>query len=173
MLKSKRVIWTWMKWGAVFLCVAAIVLMVYVWIAVQNIQAQKETGFERSEQAVIDETDISAINDIHAFHEATSYHIVFGSTDDGDQKIAFVPLEDDRNLTVLNQDALLTKQSMLKEWRQSCDACELIRIQPAMIETTALWELTYRDQNGRYVLDYMTMADGEQYEQMRFKQRFK
>ncbi|WP_217585458.1 DUF5590 domain-containing protein [Lentibacillus saliphilus] len=174
MSSKKHVLFYWLKWIGISGVILAIGLIIYGMVTIHQIQAERDAGFAKTEETVIEKTDIVSVEHIDVFHEAISYHIVFGTTERGNDKVVFVPINDsDADMMTFNRTDMMTEQDIEKEWNETCQSCELLDIQAAMIESNPLWELTYKDEHDRHVLDYVSMQDGQRYEQLRFKRNFK
>ncbi|WP_163969835.1 cell wall elongation regulator TseB-like domain-containing protein [Oceanobacillus halotolerans] len=172
-MKKLNLFPTWLKWSIAVITICMIALLVYSYYLYQIVQEQRTTGFSNSEEIVIRETTLQQIDTIKNFQGKEAYHILFGSTDDTQEQIAFLNLDNDqKDIVLIDQDEIISEKQAVDEWSQTCDECEFIKISPAMINERPLWELTYRDEKDRYVLDYISMYDGSQYEQLRFKQTF-
>ena len=163
----------WLKWSFWIICLIFILGSIYSIYLYKTIQKNKLAGFAETEEQVLHETELTVINDIHRFHGEDTFHILFGTTKEGKRKIIFVPLQDnDKSFTVIDESEIIQKESVLNQWDNQCQGCELIKIRPAMIDGKPLWEVTYIDKSRRYTFDYLSIYDGSRYEQLRFKQMY-
>ncbi|WP_377559121.1 DUF5590 domain-containing protein [Ornithinibacillus salinisoli] len=137
----------------------------------------KTEGFAETKEKVIDSTDIVEVNDIIRFHGNEYYHIVSGKTNKDIKQFVFVPITEDKEkkdeYIIIDQDDILSHDSIKRDWQNNCNDCNLIKIIPAIIEENPLWEITYTDDSNRYVMDYVSIYDGSQYEQLRLRKTFK
>ncbi|MGM8211592.1 cell wall elongation regulator TseB-like domain-containing protein [Virgibacillus sp. W0430] len=163
----------WVKWSALFVLLAIITGLTYFAYLYNEMIDIKTAGFSETEKKVINETKITEINDITAFYEKETYHIVFGTTNDEKEQVAFVPISNDGEILVLDERKLINQESILKKWENECSECTLIKIVPGMINNKPVWELTYTDKTHRYVFEYVSLFDGTPYEQFRFSTMFK
>ena len=164
----------WLKWSLLILILILIISTIYSIFLFKDIQESKSTGYTETEKEVLQETDIESIHHITHFYDEKTYHIVFGETEHGEEKIVFVPkVKNKEKMTFIDSDEVLTKQEIKSLWENDCTKCQFIKVNPAMIKNNPLWEVTYRDDTDRYVLDYLSMYDGSRYEQFKFRQTFK
>ena len=165
---------SWLKWSLLILILILIISTIYSIFLFKDIQESKTIGYSETEKKVLQETDIESITNITHFFDKTTYHIVFGETEHGEEKIVFVPKEKNaEKMTIIDGNEVLTKQEIRSLLENDCTKCQLIKINPAMIKDNPLWEVTYRDDTDRYVLDYLSMYDGSRYEQFKFRQTFR
>lgn len=115
------------------------------------------------------------VDEVYFFQEKEGYHIAFTKDENNDEWIVFVPLEDEikkENFILLEKEDVLSKEEIESKWQQNCTQCELIDSTPAMIDQIPLWELTYRDNSNRYVIEYILLKDGSVYEQLRLFRKY-
>lgn len=173
-MNHRQYSFNWFKWGLIALIIIVIAIAIYFVLLYNNIQQSKVAGFANSEEKVLQQTALTEIDAIYRFHGEKAYHIMFGNTKKNDKKVVFYPLKkDEKDLTIINQTEIMTKDSIQNQWNKECNACKLIGIVPAMINNEPLWEITYVDQTNRYVFDYLSIYDGSRYEQLSLKKMFK
>src|SRR5699024_9534376 len=80
-------------------------------------------------------------------------------------------IENDNIKTYKSED-LVSEETILNEWEQTCNQCEFIKIQPAIIDNELLWEITYNYDDNRYFIDYYFMLDCTYYESFRLRRNF-
>lgn len=151
-----------------------LVMTIYFVMTYYSIQTSKTKGFQKTNDLVLEMTDLSEINETVRFQEIDTYHIVQGKTTENSDQYIFVPISNpDEDLTIVNQADIINKDEIEKQWSANCDQCQLVAIKPAMMNHTPLWELTYYDASNRYVFDYVTMDDGSEFERIRLQREFK
>lgn len=64
------------------------------------------------------------------------------------------------------------KQDIINQWQKQCDQCKLVKVTPAMIDEKPLWEVTYWQGSDNYIMDYLSIYDGDRFEQIRLKSMF-
>ncbi|WP_176555813.1 DUF5590 domain-containing protein [Virgibacillus ndiopensis] len=171
---SRSIVPKWLKWTFLVLCLVLISCFIYSGFLYHDIQLSKTDGFSQTKKKVLDETELSSIASISRFQGLTEYHVVRGSTKEEEDKLVFVPIENEsEKLTIINTKEIISKQNIKEQWQAQCNKCELIEIMPAMVKEKPLWEITYKDNSGRYIFDYLSIYDGERYEQFRLKSMFK
>lgn len=171
-MKNKGTLAKWFKWGSVVFATIVTLLLIYGCILYKSIQNDKTKGFDESRKIIFSETDITDADEMFAFYGEEAFHILFGKTNTNEEKIAFFPLDHDGGITVIDQTKIISKEAIEQTWKKRCSNCHLINIAPAMIDDQPLWEMTYKDDRAKYVIDYLSMDDGSRYERYSFKQRF-
>jgi uncharacterized protein YpmB len=161
-----------MKWIIGIFFVLCMVVLVFLIILYNQIQDSKVQGNQEAEQRVIQESTIDQIIKTTRFFGETGYHIIYGKTNDNVVQIAFLPDKPESNIVVINEEDIVSSDEVQQAWQQDCSSCQLIKIVPAMLKGDPLWEISYEDEANRYVLEYVSMYDGSQYEEFRFKKMF-
>jgi len=152
------------------LIISAVVYSVFLY---QDIIESKNDGFAETESQILNATSLVSIDKIEQFNGAESYHVVFGENEANEQKVIFYPLAGtEKQLTVLEEDEIVSEQTIINQWQDSCGECELIKVVPAIQDENVLWEVTYEDESDRYILDYLSIYDGSHYERYQFTQMF-
>lgn len=172
---SRRQVPTWLKWSLLIILVILVIALVFGIFLYKDIQASKTAGYSETEKAILKETELESIDRVTHFYGEEAFHIALGHTKEQDEKLVFVPLDEDKKETdmiVIDNEDIMTEEDMIAAWKEQCRDCKLIKINPAMIKEEPLWELTYRDDTNRYVIDYLSIYDGTEYEQYRFKEMF-
>lgn len=142
-------------------------------ILYQQILDKKTEGFNETKKVILDQTSITQIIEIERYHGEQPYHIIYGKTENGEERIIFYPLKGKRkNITSIPEKDILSKEEIISLWSNHCNRCKLINITPGIINEHVVWELTYYDQNNLYYIDYMSINDGSVYEQYRLKKFF-
>ncbi|RKQ37638.1 DUF5590 domain-containing protein [Oceanobacillus halophilus] len=163
----------WLRTILIILSIAAIIGLALGIYLYQDIMEEKRAGFDDTKEIIMSQTSITKVEQIDRFHGDKAYHIVYGENDKKEKKIIFYPLEGtEKNITTVNTSDIIKKEQILSNWSKKCNTCNLIDITPALIEDDVLWELTYYDENDRYVLDYFSIYDGTSFERYRFKRMF-
>ncbi|WP_047985288.1 cell wall elongation regulator TseB-like domain-containing protein [Ornithinibacillus californiensis] len=163
---------SWTKWTllSVFLLIVAIII--YLLFLYHDVQQSKTAGFDNAEERVIRDTEVNQIVKTMRFHGNSLYYIVYGITASDEEVIVFVPQDSEVDVRVVYQSEIIPEDALIQKWAKDCVGCEFIEITPAYIDDTALWEITYLDEVGRYVLDYVSIVDGTKYEEFRFNKMF-
>lgn len=170
---SRYTVPNWLKWGILGLVLVLIACLIYLIFLYNEVQQNKTANFEDSKEEVLNNTEILQIEKINQYNGEHHYHVIFGTTKNGDQKIVFVPLDDKKEkLTIIDGSKIITQNQMKDQWNQQCQNCELIDITPALENKKPLWEVTYIDSSGRYIFDYLSIYDGTRSQQYRLKSIF-
>ncbi|HLS06934.1 MAG TPA: DUF5590 domain-containing protein [Bacillota bacterium] len=150
------------------LCLLVVSYGAYLYV---DIQAEKTKDFPKTRERIGAETNITHIDSIERYHDKQYFHIVFGKNEQTKEYIAFVPQAVDDEITVIQTDEIINEETIINQWEQNCQACELIQIIPAMIDDDMLWEVTYVNDD-QYVFNYYTMTEGTLHEQIKLLQMF-
>lgn len=163
----------WVKWGIVGLILVLIICFIYLFFLYHDIQQSRTANYQDSKEEVLNKTKVKKIEKVTQYNGEKQFHVIFGSTKSGKNKIVYVPLNDkEKKLTIINSSEVTTKQTIKNQWKQQCQNCELIDITPALENNKPLWEVTYIDESDRYIFDYISMYDGTRLQQYRLKSIF-
>jgi len=171
-MKNKYALHRWFKWGTIIFGIAVVLILGYGAVVYKSIQNDKTEGFNESKQTILAQTEVIHEDHMTAFYGEEAFHILFGRTDSSEAKIVFLPLNNDDDLTVLDQSDIISKSEIKQDWHRQCTHCSLVKITPAMIKNKPLWEITYKDRQNRYVFDYLSMYDASRYERYAFRKMF-
>lgn len=170
---NERVIPSWFRWTLIIIAILIIGCFIYGIFLYKDIQQSKTESYPKAVDEVLQETDVETISDVTHFYGEETYYVVYGVTADQEEKIVFVPEKgEDNAVTILDIADIMASEEVTSLWQSECNNCELIKIVPAMIDSETLWEITYRDESDRYVIDYVSIYDGASFEQYRFRQMF-
>ncbi|MEI3604758.1 DUF5590 domain-containing protein [Pseudogracilibacillus sp. SE30717A] len=168
----------WLNWKRIFILVAVLlfllILTFFIYTYIQ-IEKSKITDGEKTEQFVLNETDLTKIDEIYQFQEKEAFHILLGSDGNGKQSFVFVPLKKSltkNDLIILPVNDLVSIEQIENEWQKNCSQCTLLHSSPAMIDEHPLWELTYTDHSNRYVIEYISLKDGTTFEQLKLLRKY-
>lgn len=173
-MKQKAVLFNWTRIIAIAIIILIIILIVYFGLFYRSILQSKTEDYERTKSVVRESLNMN-INEIYSFQEKEGYHILFTTDNKNKDWIVFVPLSEElkkENFIVIENNEVLSKEEIESLWQNNCKNCELIKSKPAMIDNIPLWELTYKDQSSRYVIEYITLKDGTTYEQLRLIRKY-
>lgn len=174
---------TWFSWKKLFItCIILIVigLFIYFYMMFRHIEHSKVEGFEETEEYILEETDMVAVDDLFTFQEEKLYHIAYTRDEQDKQWILFISANDDEDskeensmqVVEIEQDDTLPPSKIESLWSKDCEQCELKGSTPAILDNEPLWELTYIDDKNRYVIEYRNLSDGEKYEQLKLNRKY-
>lgn len=164
----------WVKWVIIILLLIVLAFLTYLIVLYNNIQKDKQDGFSETEELILRDTDLVEISKIERYHGEHAYHVVFGQTENHEDKIVYVPLTDEeQDLIIVDQSEIVSKEQIENQLQNECNTCKIISIIPGIEDDELLWELTYVDASDRYVLEYVSLYDATQYEQFRFTRLYK
>lgn len=129
------------------------------------------------EKIAKEHASLTAINRIERYHGDEAFYVVFGEEDTGEAVIVFIPFtdkDDENDLTIetVQQSEIISEEEVLKQWAKDCSKCDLVKIVPGQLNEELVWEITYTDEQERYVFDYVSLFDGKLYEKLRFRKFF-
>lgn len=172
-MKKKVKQFSYLKLSISIILLLFMLLFIFFIYLYQSIEKDKSIGYDETETYIYDKTDIVTIEKITSFQSEELFNIVTGFDANKEKLIVFLPLEEKAALTVIPYNETTSEEKLIEDWRLTCKKCELLMANYAMIEDEALWELTYIDESNRYVFDYFSLYDGEQFEQLRLYRKYK
>ncbi|WP_226034716.1 cell wall elongation regulator TseB-like domain-containing protein [Aquibacillus saliphilus] len=159
----------WIKWTVSIILVILLGVISYLIYTYDEVQDNKVSGFSQSKEIALSDTDLVSISEVRRFHGNEYYHVVLGTTENGDSGIAYIPINEEEQVQYFNSETFLTKEKMLNEWGKTCSACSLTGINYGIDKEQPLWEIKYIDSEDRLVFDYYTAKDGSSYEHFRLQ----
>ncbi|MFC2948333.1 cell wall elongation regulator TseB-like domain-containing protein [Virgibacillus sediminis] len=163
----------WLKWGSAAIVIILLICLISAAVLYSNIHQERTEAFAETEKVLLEATSLQQITDIKQFNGAESYHVVFGVNEENEEKIIYYPLGGrEKNLTTVDRSEIITQDKVVEEWKSRCMDCKLVQIVPSLIDGEELWEITYWDESGRYVFDYVSIYDGSPYEMYRLNPMF-
>lgn len=160
----------WLKW--VLLIIGLLILLsgcLLTWMYVQ-IESNRTEGFSEAKSLVLSETNIENVSEVTSYNGEQPIHIVRGKTGSEEKLAAFINLDNNKVLTTLNTSTMISSDQLREELQDNCSGCSFINIQLAYEENSPAWELTYIDENKRYVLEYVRVTNGEPIQRFAFRQ---
>ena len=147
--------------------------IIYTLFLYYDVRHDKFTGLNDAEERVAGDTKMTTIDTVYRFHGEDAYYVMFGETNEGDKQVAFVPLlNKEKELTVIEQQEIVSRESVKKQWYNECEDCDFIKITPGIIDDEPVWELTYVNEMDHYVIEYRSIYDGSTTEHVKVKQMF-
>ncbi|GGA61493.1 hypothetical protein [Ornithinibacillus halotolerans] len=172
MRNNEKVLPSWTKWIIVAIILILIASTIFLTILYNDIQDTKTEGYQQVEERVLNNTDLSSVTTIETFQSEAFFWIARGTTEADERLIVFVPEDQESDLIIVNEAEVLLEETIKNGWKENCNNCDLVEINPAIVNNKLLWEIIYYDESDRYVLEYVSMSDGEKYEELRFKKMF-
>jgi len=170
--EPKRKNWV-LIWSIVIVFLIIIACFIYGIFLYSDLYESKTKGFDETNEQILNQTAITEIDKIEKFNGAKSYHVIYGKNENEEEKIIFYPLEgNEKNLTTVDASETISQEQILQLWNEECESCDFVAISPAIIDDEVLWEIAYKDDQNRYVLDFFSMYDASRYEQHRFNPMF-
>src|SRR5699024_10600072 len=114
--------------------------------------------------------------DMSYFQADVGFFTLVGKDETEESYYIFLRDDDDfskDNLYIVTSKDVLTTDQLEQEMLTECKNCKLIRLTPAMIDEIPLWELTYIDEENRYVIEYKYLENGKTFEKLRLTRKYK
>lgn len=151
--------------GVVLLVSSAFMIWMYT-----QINQDRTQGHEKSAEIARQQTSLSEISEVSVYHGGMTVHIVAGMTEDDKEGLVYINPDEEKVIDQVIGEKTISTQDMKNIWEQNCSDCEFINIQFAYEENHPVYEVTYIDDQQRYVLDYYKLT-GEPFNQrFAFKQ---
>lgn len=156
-----------------FCIILAIIYGVY---SLRQIYKSKVDRHDEVEAFVIEHSDITSIQEIDHFQDEEGYYTLIAEDKKGE--MVYVFLRDDesfstKNLYIVPAKTMKEPETFEDKLKENCKACEIVRSAPAMIDGVPLWELTYYDEEDRYVIEYKYLENGNTYEKLSLSRKYK
>jgi len=167
------------NWKRVLLYVllfCILIIIFYLVLTFRQIYKSKVERFDKVEAFVYEHTTVNSIENIEYFQDEEGYYTLIAEDRTGEKVYVF--LRNDKkfsknHLYIVKAKDMVAPESLESELKSDCISCELIRSTPAMIDGIPLWELTYIDNDDRYVIEYKYLENGETYEKLRLSRKYK
>lgn len=160
----------WLKWPIIVLMVVfVLVITLAVWLYV-DVQHDRTSQDQVASSLAVENTKLDSVQNVTLYNGEQTVHIVKGTDESGGVGLAFVQA-DQKEILEYSKDAdILSLSEMKKQWRNSCDGCSFKKVQYAYEEGEPVFEITYIDQQQRYVFDYFTLTGDSFDQRFAFKQ---
>lgn len=147
----------WLILSSLFvLFVLGCVIGIY-WNSLQPKNKLEKAAFETAKE----EAGVTTMDEFYLYHGQKSFSIIIGKTSDGEQKIVWIPDQNNKKVVTNSVKNGKTKKDIQSIVEQNVDPKEIISIKPGMENSVPLWEVTYIDQAGKYNYDYYDFKTGE------------
>lgn len=147
------------KWMIVFIIFFGLIVIWGVTIYQGALSPEKTAAKKAIERAEQEVGEIQ-VNDVEHYYGTKAYHIVQGVTEDGVERVIWVPDEGDTDLIVKKADDGIGLQAVRDQVFQEVNPREIIDIRLGVEEKIPVWEVTYIDQQDRYSYYYMDFEEG-------------
>ncbi|MBX0356249.1 DUF5590 domain-containing protein [Halobacillus sp. Nhm2S1] len=155
---------SWLKWslaiaGTLFL----LAFILFLWVYIDVNQDRKE-GHPEAEAIAKEQGDLTTIDHVSTYHGKREFHIVQGMNESKEASILFIDIKENKILDEVSGKVALSLEEMRSRWEKMCSSCTFKDIQYGFEENEPVFQLTYIDDQNRYVLDYFTLQ-GEAFDQ--------
>ncbi len=149
-------------------------LMVYSFHLYGQIEASQTNELNKTKENILKNETLTNVTEMYEFNDDSSFHIMVGKNQEGKNQYVFVPIdENDGKLMTIYSDEIISKEQAINYGTSDCVHCRVVKASPAMINHQFLWEVIYYDEKTRYVIDYISMKDGERIEQLRLASKYR
>ncbi|WP_163100966.1 DUF5590 domain-containing protein [Peribacillus alkalitolerans] len=140
---------------AVFLIVALIINSY-----IQGINVKKE-HYNYAVSIAKKDGKLVEINQFHLYNGMETYYVVQGIDENGKGKTVWIPENKKKEITILYNSNGKSKEDIVKIVNKELNPYEIIAIKPGMEKDTPLWEVTFKDEKGRFSYYYFDFRTGE------------
>lgn len=173
-MHQKQSIFNWKKLIVVLFILLILTFIVFAYLLYYSIEKSKQDGFKDVEEYIYSETDMVTVENLTYFQEKEGYYIAEAIDEQGEYWYLF--LLDDKSepdYDIIKESANIKDDDVKADFYNDCKDCQLKSINPAYINHIPLWEITYIDQDKKYVIEYKYFEDGTTYEKLRFTRKFR
>ncbi|MGR9049955.1 cell wall elongation regulator TseB-like domain-containing protein [Halobacillus faecis] len=155
---------SWLKWSlAIAGTLFILAFILFLWVYIDVNQDRKE-GHTEAETIALEQGDLATVNHVSTYHGKREFHIVQGMNESKEASILFIDIKENKILDEVLGEEALSLEEMRSRWENTCSSCTFKDIQYGFEENEPVFQLTYIDDQDRYVLDYFTLQ-GEAFDQ--------
>ena len=160
----------WVKWASIIVSILFILgLSLAIWIYI-DVNQDHTRAHAQASTLVLEQTEVETVDEVSVYHGKETVHIIRGSMEDGHSVLVYVQVNDQEVLDVIKGEDYLSISEMKDVWKEGCAGCAFKNIHYGYEEDEPVFEITYIDQQDRYVFDYYRL-NGESFDQrFAFKQ---
>ncbi|WP_108671155.1 DUF5590 domain-containing protein [Peribacillus acanthi] len=140
---------------AVFL-IGALILNSYI----QGINVKKER-YEHAVSIAKKDGELVEIKQFHLYNGMETYYVVQGIDKNGKEKTVWIPEDKKKEITIRFNSYGKSKEDIVRIVNKELNPYEIIAIKPGMEKDTPLWEVTFKDNKGRFNYYYFDFRTGE------------
>lgn len=193
---------SWKKLMITFIIIVIVSVAIYLFMMNKYIKASKTEGFDHTESIILNETNMTSVHNMYSFQDDILYHIAYALDKHDKEWLIFVPKteivkeaddkddKEDKNkenneekavekkeiteddLLILEAEKVKMQTELEAAWQEECNQCALKSSLPAFVDNTPAWELTYIDDNKRFVMEYRSLEDSEIIEQLKLRRKY-
>lgn len=156
----------------IFVIFVIILLIMLGFYYYSIIQQAKYDHLGKTTKAISSSGELNEIENIYQFYDMEGYHIFEGADEDSKERFIFVPIETYQKMSTwyIQEKATIQTADQTKEQvLNACQSCHIKYITPAFMDETALWEIALTDGKGTYILQYIEMETGKQFDFLSFQ----
>ncbi|MYL48496.1 hypothetical protein GLV98_03330 [Halobacillus litoralis] len=155
---------SWLKWSlAIAGTLFILAFILFLWVYIDVNQDRKE-GHPQAEAIAQEQGGLTRIDHVSTYHGQREFHIVQGTKESNEASILFIDIKEKTILDEVSREDVLSSEEMRSRWENTCSNCTFKDIQYGFEENEPVFQLTYIDEQNRYVLDYFTLQ-GEAFDQ--------
>ena len=148
------------KW----LIIASVLILCFIGFVVgANVKGMqpKNKAADAAFEVAKAEVDMKTVDDFYLYNGLESYSVVIGTTNGGQKMIVWIPENDKKQIVTMNAASGKTKEDILSMVEKNINAENIISIKLGMENNVPLWEVTYKNNAGKYNYDYYDFKTGE------------
>jgi uncharacterized protein YpmB len=147
------------KW-IIILSVCTLVFVGYFIASIMVGMDDKNQAEERAIQIAESKGGLVEISDFYLYHGKETYSVVIGQDQEGTKQVLWIP-ENTKDQSVIKKKYSdgVSKTEITNEVKKEKQPKEIISVKLGMENKTALWEVTFKDQNDflhYYYYDFLT-----------------
>ncbi|MCP3025886.1 hypothetical protein [Halobacillus sp. A5] len=159
----------WAQWvllvlGILFVIVSTLSAWMYL-----HIEDSKTGQYDEVKEFVRSENLLENTSEVSRYNGEFPIHIVSGVNENDEETHVFIDMENKEELASVPAADMIGEQAAKKNVNE-CSGCEFVDIQLAYEENRPVWEVTYKDESSRYVLEYLDVTNGEEVQRFAFRQ---
>lgn len=106
------------------------------------------------------EAGLASVDDFHWYNGTETYFTVTGTTDEGEDRIIIIRQEDG-NVVNLSANEVISEADAIQQVREEKSPERVLQARIGIEEDVPVWEVSYRNKNGRIGYYVMDLESGE------------
>ncbi len=173
-MKENASILNWKRIVVFLVVIGLLLLLLYLTLLYRYIETTRTANFPENKSVMQEAAHLVTIDQMYHFQGEEGYYITYGQNDLAEEWLVFNPEnnQDPEKVLAFAAKDLATQKEVEEQWLQSCHGCKLKKSGPAMMNRLPLWEITYVDENSRYVIEYISLQDRSIYEKLKLHLKY-
>ncbi|WP_347860495.1 hypothetical protein U0355_07090 [Salimicrobium sp. PL1-032A] len=137
-------------------------------VSYQILEDRRTEGMEETKAFLEQQEKGVEVTESYSFTGDLPVHILYASKGN-QEKVYYINKKDKAILETMDRQEQVSREEVKQAWKNNCGSCIFSNIRPAYKNERPLWEITFKDGEGRYGLSYFHAETGEQYQKFAFK----